>query len=75
MAMAKQSLRQRALRTEFHSRFVAREEYLCRPLTDDEVRKEVNHILMFLPCSNVWEAADTKEREKLKRQLMALTNG
>lgn len=72
--MAKQSLRQRALRTEFHSRFVAREESLNRPLTDDEVREEVNYLLISLPYSNVWEAADTKGREKLKRQLMALAN-
>ena len=67
--MAK-SLRDRAMASELHSRFVAREEDLGRPLTDDEIKAEAKYQLEDLPYKGLFEG---RELHKVKRQMKALS--
>ena len=61
----------RALRTELHSRFVARADDLNRPLTDDEVRAEARYQLEDLPYKPLRET-DPQVYHKAVRQMKAL---
>lgn len=63
------TLRDKALRTKLHSRFVAREEDLGHELTDDEVKSEATYLLDTIPYGEVFEGA---ELQKAIRQLKNL---
>jgi len=65
------SLYQKALATEYHSRFVARADDLNRPLTDDEVREEARYQLETIDYSGNYDD-DPKQLARVKRQLKAL---
>lgn len=65
----KLTLRDRAFRTELHSRFVAREDDLNRPLTDDEIKAEAQYLLETIPYGGSFEGAELR---KAVRQLKAL---
>lgn len=58
----------RALKTEMHSRFIARAEDLGRSLTDEEVKKEAAYYLETLPYSGY----DSKWIKKTIRQMKRL---
>lgn len=58
----------RALKTEMHSRFIARAEDIGRNLTDEEVKKEATYYLETLPYSGY----DSKWIRKTMRQMRAL---
>ena len=62
------TLRDRALDSLLHSRFVAREDDLGHKLTDDEVRAEAKYQLDDLPFKGFEEA----ELRKAQRQMKAL---
>ena len=64
----KMTLRDRAFNTMLHSRFVAREDDLNRPLTDDEVRSEAKYLLETIP----YGVFDGAELRKAVRQLKSL---
>lgn len=63
------TLYEKALGTTLHSRFVAREETIGRPLTDDEVRAEAKYQLETLPYKGLFEG---KELAQAKREMRAL---
>ena len=62
------SLRERAFASELHSRFAAREDDLCRPLTDEEVKAEARYQLEALPFMGY----DSKWTSKATRQMKSL---
>lgn len=65
----KKTLRDRALATDLHSRFVAREEDLGHLLTDEEVRAETRYLLETIPYGGIYEGSELRSAI---RQLKAL---
>ncbi len=62
------SLYQKALKTEYHSRFVARAEDLGRELANEEVRAEAQYYLENIDYSGLEETDITR----IKKQLVKL---
>lgn len=63
------TLYEKALRTDLHSRFIAREEDLGRPLTDDEVRENAQYLIDTVPYGGTYEG---KELTRVMRQMRNL---
>ena len=66
--MAK-SLRDRAMASEMHSRFVAREDDLGHLLTDEEVKDEARYQLENLPYSGYEDAWIRKAMRQMRALL------
>lgn len=69
------TLYEKALRTNWCSRFVARADDLNRPLTDQETKQEAKYQLETIEYSgmfNLDNAEDKKEYQKTIRQLKQL---
>ncbi len=64
------TLYEKALKTDLHSRFVARAEELGRVLTDEEVKAEAQYQLEDLPYKGLYEG---KELRRAIRQMKNLS--
>ena len=62
------TLFKKALRTDLHSRFIARAEDLGRGLTDDETADEARYLIETIPYGGMYEGNDLRRAmRQLKR--------